>query len=497
MQAYEALSQHFSAITSLRQVDSLLDWDRSVMMPPEGITLRARQSAVLNVKIHEMLTDARIENWFAKIDVANLDAWQDANLRLMREQHREATAVSPDLVARKMAQEAQTEMIWRRARAENNFALVAPDLEKLFDLVREYADARATVLGLSPYDALMAHYVPGMTSAEVDVLFDDLAATLPAMLCRAIDSQTDVIALEGDFSVERQHRAARLLAGKLGFDLSRWGRLDVSPHPFSMGIGGDVRITARYDRKDFMSSLMAVAHEAGHGFFDRHTPDNLHDQPVGVSGNMGMAIHESQSLGVEMQMGRMRGYWEHLAPDLKKIFDGSGAGWSGENLYRHSIRVARSLIRFEADEISYPLHVILRYRLEKQLVAGTLAVRDLPDVWRAGMQELVGIVPPDDASGCMQDIHWHSGAVGYFPAYALGAVIAAQFTAALKRDIPDLDDRLSHGDLFCYTAWMRDRVQSKGCLLTPSELIMQVTGKKLSTDDFKNHIQTRYFGGAA
>ena len=492
MKTYQDLATHFSAITSLKQIDSILDWDRSVMMPKDGIDLRARQTAVLNVKIHDMLADPKVGEALTAIDEKSLDDWQRANVRLMHDQHTVATAVPADLIARKMAQETRTEMIWRQAKADNNFALVAPELEKLFGLVREYAQARADKMNVPAYDALMVHYLPGMTSAEVDVIFDDLAVALPVLLDHALDVQKDPLPLTGPFDVVKQKHAADLVARQLGFDLDRWGRLDASAHPFSTGIGGDVRITTRYEGSNFINALQAVGHEVGHGMFDHHVPDQWNDQPVGVSGHMGMGIHESQSLGLEMQMGRSRAYWDYLAPHLAKIFGGSGTAWSGENLHRHATHVSRSLIRIEADEITYPLHVILRYRLEKDMLSGKLAVRDLPEAWRGGLKSLVGIEPPTDRQGCLQDIHWHAGMVGYFPAYAIGAVIAAQFTQKLKQDMPDLDARVRNGDFFAYTAWMREHVQSQACLYRPNELIKRVTGTQLSATALKEHLTQRY-----
>lgn len=492
MKNYDALARHFSAITTLKQVSGLMNWDRSVMMPPAGVEQRARQMSVLNVTIHALQSDPRVADGLAAVNENDLDDWQRANLRLMREHHTLAVAVPPELVAARIAQATRTEMVWRQARADNQFSLVAPELEKLFAIVRDCAGAMAEKLGLAPYDALMRPYLPHMSSGEVDAIFDDLAGFLPAALDRAIARQQDAQPLDGPFPVEAQQKAADFVARQLGFDLDSWGRLDVSAHPFSSGIGGDVRITARYAPEDFISGLQAVAHEAGHGFYDHHVPPQWGDQPVGVSGNMGMGIHKSQSLGLEMQMGRSRGYWEFLAPHLAKIFGRAGTSWSGENLYRHATRVGRGLVRIEADEVSYPLHVILRYRLEKDLLSQKLAIRDLPEAWNAAMQDLLGVTPPTDSLGCMQDIHWHYGMVGYFPAYAIGAVIAAQFTQRLRQDIPDLEDRLARGDFFAYTAWMRDHVQSKACLVTPPQLIESVSGSPLSASALKAHLTQRY-----
>lgn len=496
MKTYADIARHFSDIGALRQIDRHLRWDKSVTMPPQGIAQRAQELAVLNVQIHALLTAPELVAALPQIDGGSLGVWEQANLRLIREQVALAQGVPADLLARKLSQESKTEMLWRDARRENDFKRLAPELEKLFVLVREYAAARAAVLGCSAYDALMAHYLPGMTSAEVDVIFDDLAAFLPPMMQHTVARQTAPQPLDGHFDVARQQKAAEYVAQALGFELGVWGRLDVSAHPFSTGVGGDVRITTRYDENDFMSALQATAHEVGHGFYNRHVPVAWQDQPVGISSNMGMGVHESQSLGLEMQMARSRAYWDYMAPKLAAIFGGTTAGgWTGGNLYRHATRVRPGLIRIEADEVTYPLHIILRYRLEKALLSGDLPVRDLPGAWRDACRDLLGITPPDDANGCMQDIHWHGGMVGYFPAYAMGAVMAAQMTAAMKRDIPDMDARIGCGDLFCYTAWMRDHVQSFASLYSAAELIRRSTGADLSAAAFKQHLQERY--GAA
>lgn len=493
MQNYKNLERHFGDVTALKQIDAILDWDRSVMMPAAGMAQRAQQTAVLNVKIHDMMTDARLPEWMNAAANEDLDGWQKANLRQMQRHVLHATAVPADLISRKLAQETRTEMVWREARAKSDFSIVRPELEKMMALVREYAQARASAMNVPLYDALMDHYVPGMTSAEVDVIFEDLAGFLPPLLDKVLGRQQEPLPLQGPFSLPQQIEASRVTMEALGFG-GDWGRLDTSAHPFSTGIGGDVRITARYKDHDFINALQAVTHEAGHGFYDRNTPSQWNMQPVGASQNMGMAIHESQSLGLEMQMGRSRGYWEHLGPRLAAIFGGTGPAWSGENLYRHATKVGRGFIRFEADEITYPSHVILRYRLEKKMVEGSLAVKDLPEAWNAQMQALIGVTPPDDAQGCLQDIHWHMGAVGYFPAYALGAVVAAQFSDKMKRDIPDLDARIARGEFSAFVAWQSENIHRHACLYSPQDLIKRVTGETLSARFLKAHLEERYAG---
>ena len=371
----------------------------------------------------------------------------------------------------------------------------AGELAKLLDIVREHAAAKSKKLNLPLYDALMDAYAPGMSVADVDAAFDDVAAFMPGFLNDVLAAQKDVQPLAGPFDIQKQQQLCQQVAGMLGFD-PKWGRLDISVHPFSSGHGHDVRVTTRYKEEDFADSLQGVAHEVGHGLYDRYTPAQWHHQPVGASQNMGMAIHESQSLSLDMQLGRSLEYWQYLAPHVQKTFGGSGDVWSAENMYRNVTRVSRSFIRVEADEVTYPAHVILRYRLEKAMVEGKLEVKDLPDAWRAEMESLIGIAPPDDRRGCLQDIHWYMGAFGYFPSYALGAFIAAQFAHKMKQDVPDVMQQVAGGNIAAFTGWLRGNVQEKGCLYTPPALIEQVTGEKMSTRFFKQHVTDRYLNAA-
>jgi carboxypeptidase Taq len=500
MQAYKQLEERFGKVTALREVSSFLGWDRSVLMPELGVDQRARQNEVLSVLMHELQTAPEVGEWLAKVDRKKLNDWERANVDVMEWLYTHATAVPADLVAKKMNQETKVEVIWRKARAESNFAMVRDELAKLLDITREHADVKAKKLKKPLYDALMDSYVPHMTSQEVDVVFDDLAAFIPPFLDAALECQKEPLPLKGPYPQAQQEKLGRELCGFLGFDF-KWGRLDTSTHPFSMGIGDDVRITTRYDESDFLSSLQAVAHEAGHGFYDRHTPKEWHHQPVGASQNMGMGIHESQSLSLDMQLARSREYWEFMAPHVQKAFGRNGPELSAENLYRSAIKAERGFIRVEADEITYPAHVILRYRLEKQMIEGKLEVKDLPDAWNAAFKGLIGVTPPNDRLGCLQDIHWYSGAFGYFPAYALGAIIAAQLADKMKRDIPDLSAQMRKGNFAVFTNWLRDNVQAKACLYRPQELIEKATGEKMSTHYFKKHLTERYlekaYGGEA
>lgn len=493
MQAYKKLEERFAKVTALDQIYSLLDWDRAVTMPGQGNDQRARQIGVISVLAHALQSDPEVAALAAAVDRAQLNDWQRANLRLIERLHVDSAAVPADLVERKAAQEARTEMLWREARAEGDFKKVLPGLEKLVDLTRACAEAKAARLGVSPYEALMDTYAPGMPMQEVDAIFDDYAAFMPALLDRALARQ-EPLPLKGPFPLAAQVDLSRKIAEGLGFDFS-WGRLDVSAHPFSSGIGNDVRITTRYDENDFFPGLQGAAHETGHALYDHNTPAEWHGQPVGASQNMGMMMHESQSLSLDMQLFRGLPYWTFIAPAVCAAFGGSGPAWEAENLWRHASRVARGYIRIEADEVTYPAHIILRYRLERDLIGGKLQPRDIREAWNEGFKDLMGLEVPDDRLGCLQDIHWFTGYYGYFPAYALGAMTAAQFVRKMREDIPDLDARVARGDIAAFTGWLKTSVQEKACLHEPQDLIEKVTGRRLTAEAFKQHLAERYGDG--
>ena len=294
---------------------------------------------------------------------------------------------------------------------------------------------------------------------------------------------------EGPFPIEAQRRAGIRLMERLGFDFAH-GRLDVSLHPFCGGTPDDVRITTRYDEADFTQALMGVLHETGHALYERGLPPDWRNQPVGDA--RGMSIHESQSLLVEMQVCRSREFLEFAAPLLRECFGGTGPAWDADNLYRLYTKVERGFIRVDADEVTYPAHVILRYRLERALVAGELDLADLPAAWNAAMRELLGIVPPDDRLGCLQDVHWYDGAWGYFPTYTLGAMTAAQLFAAAKRADPAIAPGIAKGEFAPLMRWLRANIHSQGSRLSTTEVIEKATGAPLNDAVFRAHLRSRY-----
>jgi carboxypeptidase Taq len=494
--AYTALEPRFRRIGALDQAAGVLHWDMATMMPQGGAPARSEQLAALSVTCHELLTDPAVAELLAAAEAESesLDPWQRANLREMAREWRHGTALASDLVEALSKAGQRCEMIWRQARPAADFAAVRPSLEALLDLKREAAAAKAEAFGCAPYDALLDQYDPGLTAARIDRIFDPLADFLPGFLEQVLTKQARdpaPIALKGPFQPERQEALARKLMAIVGFDFDH-GRLDRSAHPFCGGVPDDVRITTRYDEDDPLSALMAVLHETGHALYERGLPAEWRLQPVGHA--RGMATHEGQSLLIEMQVCRGAGFIAFAAPLIAEAFGGVGPAWQADNLTRLASRVAPGFIRVDADEVTYPAHIILRTRLERAMIAGDLRPADLPGAWNDAMKELLGLTPPDDRLGCLQDIHWYDGALGYFPTYTLGAMTAAQLFAAAKAAVPEIPDALGRGDFAPLLDWLGTQVHSKGSRPTGEELLIEATGKPLDPEVFKAHLTTRYLG---
>jgi len=499
--AYADLETRFRRIAVLGGAEAVLHWDAAAMMPPGGAPARAEQLAELAVLRHDLLVAPPVGELLgeAAADAGGLDDWQRANLREMERRWRHAAAVPADLVAARSRAGSACENRWREARAANDFDGLRPLLEDVVRLARAAAAAKAAALSTTPYDALLDQYEPGLTVVAVERTFRPLAERLPGLLERALDRQAaepPPLPLPGPFPLAQQRALSERLMGILGFDFA-FGRLDVSHHPFTGGIPDDVRLTTRYDEASFAGSLMGTLHETGHALYERALPAAWRLQPVGDA--MGMAIHESQSLIVEMQACRSDPFIAFLAPLLRETFlgadAGGGAAWSTANLTRHYRRVCRGFIRVDADEVTYPLHVILRYRLERALIAGDLAVADLPAAWNDGMAGLLGVVPPEHRLGCLQDIHWMGGDFGYFPTYTLGAVAAAQLFQAACTAEPDALPAIGRGDFRPLMGWLAANVHGRGCLhATADELLVAATGRPLDVATFLAHLERRYGG---
>ena len=494
--AYTRLETRFARLGALNEAMAVLHWDSSAMMPSGGAEARGEQLAQLSLMAHELLVDPAVADWLAAADaqVEDLDDWRRANLREMRRAHSHATALPARLVEALRRACHACEGLWREARPENDFAKVRPALQEVLDLTREAGQAKSEVLGKSLYDALLDQYEPDGNAAAIERLFDALAESLPKLLDEVLayqKRQEAPVLPAGPFPTEAQADLARQLMEAVGFDF-RHGRLDTSAHPFTGGVPEDVRLTTRYDQSDFVSGLMGVLHETGHALYERGLPREWRRQPVGEA--RGMSIHESQSLLMEMQACRSREFVGYLAPLARSAFAGSGPEWEAENLYRLYTRVAPDFIRVDADEVTYPAHVILRFRLEKALIEERLTLEDLPGAWSEELQSLLGITPPDDRRGCLQDIHWYDGAWGYFPTYTLGAMTAAQLFEAACGAHPEIPEQLGKGDFSTLLAWLRRHVHEQGSRFSSEELLVRATGKPLDPRVFETHLRRRYLG---
>jgi carboxypeptidase Taq len=490
---YEQLEQEFHRLHAFRGALSLLRWDAAVMMPRGSADVRGEQLAALETEHHALLTTPKVARLLerAEAGASQLEDWSLANLREMRRQRDHAIATPPSLIARLAKATARAEVFWVEARKASDFKIFAPHLEEVVKLVRDKAALLGQARGLAPYDALVDAFTPGISTADIDTIFKALSRKLPGLINQAIEVQADraPIPFGGKFSAVRQRQLALEVLKALGFPFDR-GRLDESEHPFTEGVPGDIRVTTRFDPVDPFSGLLGAVHETGHAMYDLGLPAKWRDQPVGR--DRGLALEESQSLLFEMNLCRSRAFVTYLKPLLDKYLQVSGEEWSEPNLYRHLIRVKRSLIRMDADELTYPAHIMLRYDLEKKMLEGALPVADLPEAWNANLEQRLNIRPTNDVDGCLQDIHWAVGHFGYFPSYALGAVIAGQINEALRAERPSLDAQIAAGQFGGVMDWLRENVHGVGARLPIQELIKRATGKPLTAAAYLRYLEAKY-----
>jgi carboxypeptidase Taq len=495
---YKQLEQEFRRLHAFRGALSLLRWDAAVMMPRGSSDVRGDQLAALETEHHALLTAPRITRLLdrAQANTQGMADWQIANLREMRRQRDHAIATPASLVSRLAKTASRAEAQWLEARRQGKFEPFAPYLEEVVHLVRDKSALLGQALNLAPYDALVDEFSPGISTADIDSMFKALSRRLPGLIREtiALQERSPPLPLTGKFPASKQRALAVEIMKAIGFPFDR-GRLDESEHPFTEGVPGDIRVTTRFDTADLFSGLLGALHETGHAMYDLGLPQDWRDQPVGR--DRGMALEESQSLLIEMIICRSRAFTRYLKPLLEKHFGVTGAEWDTENLYTHLTRVKRSLIRVDADELTYPVHIMLRYELEKQMLSGELAVKDLPAAWNAGMEQRLGIRPANDVEGCLQDIHWAVGSFGYFPSYALGAVIAAQIYESLRADVPDLDEQIARGEFGGLFGWLRTHVHGLGAKVTVHELMKSATGKALSAASFVRYVESKYLEAAA
>jgi len=491
--AYDELQRTWSQLHHFSHLQSIAGWDQAAMMPPKGNDARARAMAEMEGLLHRLRTDPKLVTLLADADREALDDHARANLTEIRREWRASNALPQSLVEAQSLAGARCEHAWRTQRPVNDWAGFLENFREVLRIGREIAQRLSDATGLAPYDALMDQFEPGTTSAEVDRVFGDLQQWLPGLVRSARERQAKetVIQPTGPFPKAAQRAMSLEVMSLLGFDFEA-GRLDESAHPFSGGVPEDTRLTTRYREDDMMQSLMGTIHETGHARYEQNLPRDWLGQPVAHARSMG--IHESQSLSFEMQLGRSRAFATLLAPKLRTHF-GDQAAFDPDNLHRLMTRVEPGCIRVDADELTYPAHVILRYGIERELIAGTLRAEDIPARWDEGMQSLLGIDTRGNyAQGCLQDIHWGSGAFGYFPCYTLGAMYAAQWFTAIRSQTPDLDARVERGDLAPVFDWLRENVWMQASRWPTLELARRATGEALNPAHFRRHLEARYLG---
>jgi len=492
MNAYKKLESIFEKLAYFEHLGAIIGWDEAVMMPSGGGTIRAKALAALRDFTHETLTSSNVGELIKAAKNEPLtDPWQRANLRWIEKFYRHETCLPAKLVNQLTLSMIRCQQAWRTMRAENNWRDFAPLLDHTLSLVKESANIRSQALDLSPYDVLLDDFIPGIKQQNIDPIFDVLKTSLPALIQKIIEKQKmhPLIKIHGHFPAEQQKQVGLELMQAIGFDFNH-GRLDVSHHPFCGGDPEDVRITTRYNENEFLSSAMAICHETGHARYEQNLPQKWLRQPVGRIHSMTM--HESQSLLIEMQACRSREFMNFLSPLIVRAF-GNDEAYSADNLYALCTQVKPGLIRVDADEVTYPLHIVLRYEIEKQLIEGDMTVNDLPDAWNAAMQNYLGLSTKNDyKNGIMQDVHWPSGAFGYFPSYTLGSLTAAQMIASAKNTHPDIPHELNQGNFTSLYKWLISNVHSKASSIDFNQLMHEATGESLDPNYFITHINKKY-----
>ncbi len=488
---YNALAALHLRMHRLEHLSSIAWWDQACNMPPKGQEARAAALAEMAALVHRMRTDPQLADQLKRAEQEPLDDLQRANLREMHRAWQRDNALPDTLVEAKTLATSRCEHAWRQQRPANDWKGFLENFRPVLRLAREEATLLAAQGGMRPYDALMDRYEPGMRSVTVERVFGEVKTWLPDLIARVTERQQrePVVRPQGPFPKEAQRAISHDVMKVLDFDFEA-GRLDESTHPFSGGVPEDVRLTTRYRDDDFVQSLMGTVHETGHARYEQNLPREWLGQPVAQARSM--ALHESQSLSFEMQLGCSRAFAGLLAPVLARHL-GAQPAFEAGNLHRLLTRVHPGFIRVDADEVTYPAHVILRFEIERPLIEGEIEPEDVPALWDEKMRSLLGVDTRGNyRDGCMQDVHWPESLFGYFPCYTLGAMYAAQWFAAIRRATPDLDARIASGDLSPVFDWLRTNIWSQGSRWTTDELARRATGEALNPAHFKAHLESRY-----
>jgi carboxypeptidase Taq len=479
MSSYETLIARIKRISTLSSIGGLLGWDQETKMPPEGLARRADEKTLIASLSHEWFTDNEIGTLIKAAKNESLDDAQKANIREIEWSYHRAKAVPASWVEEFERATTEGVEIWKAARKKSDFALFAPHLKKIVDLNRQYAKYVAPER--NPYEVLVETFENGLPMSQIDSFFQTLKDALIPLI-KSIHDDSDDKAATADIPLQAQKKFAQELAKNIGYDFQK-GRLDESTHPFTGYYG---RITTRFEH-NWISTLMSTIHESGHGMYEHGLPDEHVGEPLGDAGSF--SVHESISRFWENNIGRSKSFWQWLYPKVETEY-GIPAGLDA--IYKLINKVQPGIIRVDADELTYTMHIILRFEMEKELMDGTLEVASIPAEWIKRMQHYLGIAPKNDAEGCLQDTHWASGMFGYFPCYTLGSMIAAQLFAAAQKDIPHLKTQIAEGNFAEIQNWLAEKIYSQGQRYRTADLIHKATGKPLSTDDYVKYLTEKF-----
>ncbi|GGJ37093.1 carboxypeptidase M32 [Deinococcus roseus] len=494
MEQLKELKHLIGQISDLGGAMGLLSWDQETYMPPKGAEARAQQMATLARISHELMTGEKMGGLLEDLkgfeEQQAADSMDAAMIRVARRDHEKRTRIPVDFVEKASLARNRAHHAWIKARQESNFALFQDNLQEMMDLAREGAE----LVGYEdhPYNAVLDDYEEDAKVSEIKTVFASLRDQTLPLLRAVLDAgdATDYSILNRPLAAEKQKDFALKVARDLGLS-PEFSRLDTTTHPFQTNFSiDDIRITTRYDETYWPTALYGVWHETGHGLYEHGVNPEL--ERTNLARGTSLGIHESQSRMVENMICRSRAFWQHYGADFSAAAPEVAADLSAEELYRAVNRVQQSLIRVEADELTYNFHIMLRFELELELFEGTLAIKDLPEAWNQKMQDYLGITPPNDALGVLQDIHWSSGLIGYFPTYSLGNLYACQLWNAAAQDLGDMDALIAQGEAHKIIGWMRENVHQYGKMYSPRELIQKATGAPLNADHYVKYLNAKY-----
>ncbi len=483
------LRSRLSEINALNAANGMMHWDQQCYMPPGGAGARATHVSILSKMAHEMFTDSATRKALdaAEKEVGG-DSENEALCRVVRRDFELATKIPTALVAEKAKLQSEAHEAWVVARKSNDFKSFVPMLEGMFELTRQEAEH----LGYKDhiYDALLDQYEEGATAADCRAMFDVLRDPIVKLVKDIKDNgkATSDAALTGDWDIAKQSKYTESLAKAIGFDFER-GRQDVAPHPFCTGWSiGDTRITTRF-QPYLGSAIFGTLHEAGHGMYEQGSPEAWDLGPL--AGGVSLGIHESQSRLWENIVGRSKAFWSHFLPSLQAEFPAL-ASYDLDTWYKMINQVEPSLIRVEADEVTYNLHIMIRFEIECAMLEGSVAIKDMPEVWNEKYKDYLGITPPNDSDGCLQDVHWSMGLIGYFPTYSMGNLLSYQFWTTMAQDIPNQDELMAQGNFAPIHNWLKQKIYSQGRRYAPKDLVMRVTNKPIGADDYLKGLTAKY-----